>query len=134
MFITTTTHNPTNNIFRHFSKLQILFLCPTIVSFLSSLMSSMHHLKKLHPMLTSLCLCIRQNDNQNNQYQCITVQYISPCTLDTPNLPPTIFDSCYSQNRKFPTISNGSNKSSLAPTTMAKIRLFLLHFHSITVA
>jgi len=54
-----------------FSKLQILFLCLAIVRSLSSPMFSMHHLKKLHLMLTPLLLCIRQNDNQNNQYQCI---------------------------------------------------------------
>jgi len=69
MFIT--THNPTNNIlihfldiFRRFSKLQILFICLAIVLSLSSPVSSMHHLKKLHLILTPLLLCIGQNDNQ----------------------------------------------------------------------
>ena len=149
MFITTTTHNPTNNIFIHFldifkcfSKLQILFLCLAIVPSLSSPMSSMHlhHLKKLHLMLTPLLLYIRQNDNQKintNAFFFYKPQFnTSHLVLWTPpKLPPTIFDSCGgSQNCKFPTIANGSNKIRPAPTTMARIRWLLLHFHSVTNA
>ena len=59
--------------------------------------------------------------------------HIVLCT--PPKLPPTIFDSCCcSQNCKVLAIANGSNKSCLTPTTMARITSVLLDFHLITVA
>ena len=104
-------------------------------------MSSMHlhHLKKLHPMLTSLLLCIRQNHKQKintNAFFFFISHSLIHLTLYFGHpqncLPQFLTVAVVLKIANSPTIANGSNKSHPTPTTMARIRSLLLHFHSVT--